>query len=95
MPKLNWDIILSNIAEAREQLEEIQTRVGEGESITEYDLQVMLEHAYHHLNFAWNVRRVPTKQYAKLSDEEFNQWSRFPPEIRAYGLSTENSDEPA
>ena len=30
-------------------------------------LQVGLLHAYHHLNFAWNIRNVPTEQYAKLT----------------------------
>jgi len=41
----------------------------------------MLEHVYHHLNFAWHVRRVSTKRYSRLTDEEFNQWSRYPKEL--------------
>jgi hypothetical protein len=81
MPKLNWGIILYNIAEAREQLEQIEELVKGGKKPREVELQIMLEHAYHHLNFAWNIRHVSTKRYSKLSDDEFNEWSKFPKEI--------------
>jgi hypothetical protein len=81
MPKLNWKIILYDITEAREQLEHIERRARNEKKPNEYELQTMLEHAYHHLNFAWNVRRVSTKRYANLSDAEFNQWSKFPKEM--------------
>ncbi len=81
MPKLNWEIILSNIAEAREQLEEIERRANTREVPTEIELQIMLEHTYHHLNFAWNVRRVSTKRYSHFTDKEFNKWSKLPKEI--------------
>jgi hypothetical protein len=81
MRKLNWEIILSNLAEAREQLEMIEARAKSGEPPAEGEFQIMLEHAYHHLNFAWHVRRVSTKRYSRLTDEEFNQWSRYPKEL--------------
>jgi hypothetical protein len=81
MPKLNWEIILYNIAEAREQLEQIEELARGEKKPHEVKLQIMLEHAYHHLNFAWNIRHVSTKRYSKLSDDEFNEWSKFPKEI--------------
>ncbi len=86
MKKLNWEIILSNLSEAREQLEQIERRVKNGEKISEIDLQIWIEHAYHHLNFAWNIRHVSTKRYSRLTDEEFNLWSKFPKEITVYHL---------
>ena len=86
MPRLNWKIILYNIAEAREQLEQIEMRAKNGKKPAEGKLQVMLEHAYHHLNFAWNIRHVPTKRYSKLSDAEFNRWSKFPKEIEEWKI---------
>jgi|GEM_PF-657496 len=82
MPKLNWKIILYDITEAREQLEEIEAQIKEGKKISEGSFQVMLQHTYHHLNFAWNVRHVSTKKYANLSDKNFNKWSKFPKEIK-------------
>lgn len=87
MPKLNWEIILSNIKEAREQLEEIENLIAQNETISEIELQIKLEHAYHHLNFAWNIRRKSSKKYAKLSDKEFNEWSKFPKEIHISKLA--------
>jgi hypothetical protein len=78
MPKLNWEIIRYNIAEAREQLEQIEGLARGRKKPSEGELQIMLEHAYHHLNFAWNIRHVSTKRYSHLSDDEFNEWGKFP-----------------
>jgi len=76
MNRMNWKIIESNIREAREQLEEIERLISSKKYPCEEELQVMVEHAYHHLNFAWNTRRVTTKEYRKLTDEEFNRWGK-------------------
>ena len=86
MKRLNWQIILSNIAEAREQLQQIEARASNGEKISEAEFQILLEHVYHHLNFAWQIRHTPTKRYANLSDEDFHLWSKYPKEIKAYRL---------
>ena len=86
MRRLNWKIILYNIAEARERLEQIEARAKNGKKPAEGELQIMLEHAYHHLNFAWNIRHVPSKRYSKLSDAEFNRWSKFPKEIEEWKI---------
>jgi hypothetical protein len=40
--------------------------------------KVQLQHAYHHLNFAWNIRRVRTRHYRNMTDKNFNRWSKFP-----------------
>ena len=81
MPKLNWEIILSNLAEAREQIEQIEERAKNRKKPAEVELQIMLEHVYHHLNFAWNIRHKTSFNYSTLSDEEFNKWSKYPQEI--------------
>ena len=78
MQNMNWEIILSNISEAREQLEQIAELAMGRKKPSEIKFQLMLEHAYHHLNFAWHIRHVSTKRYSKLSDDEFNEWSKFP-----------------
>jgi hypothetical protein len=87
MKKLNWHIILSNLAEAREQIEAIEARLKAGEKLNEVGLQILFEHTYHHLNFAWNARHASDKQYSRLTDAQFNQWSKFPEEIEAYETS--------
>jgi len=76
---MNRQIIESNIKEAREQLEEIEKRLSA--NLIEGELLVMLQHAYHHLNFAWNVREIPTERYASMTDEEFNEWGKIPQDM--------------
>ena len=93
MPKLNWEIILSNLAEAREQIEEIKKLAKEGKKPSGIELQIKLEHVYHHLNFAWNIRHKSSFNYSKLSNEEFNEWSKFPTEIKEKNLPKEFSDK--
>lgn len=85
MPKLNFKNILYNIEDAREQLEEIESLLKE-QSLSDVDFQIKLEHAYHHLNFAWNVRKLTEKRYQKMSDDDFNEWSKFPEEIEIYKI---------
>jgi hypothetical protein len=46
------------------------------------------------LNFAWNARRVTTKQYRKLTDEEFNRWGKNPSDIDAFVVSEIQEDHP-
>jgi D-hexose-6-phosphate mutarotase len=87
MPRLNWKNILYNIKETREQLEEIE-RLAAEKNLSETELQIKLEHAYHHLNVAWNSRHSPSKRYTEMSDEDFNEWSKFPAEIEAYKLKS-------
>ena len=78
--RLNRKIIAGNLAEAIEELEELQNSASNG-SLTEVELTVGLLHAYHHLNFAWNIRHVPTAQYAKLTQRQFDRWGKYPSEI--------------
>ncbi|HEX8286196.1 MAG TPA: hypothetical protein VF588_22740 [Pyrinomonadaceae bacterium] len=84
MDKLNPDVILSNVSEAREELEQIEALIRGGEELTEGELWVMFGHAYHHLNFAWNARRVTDAQYRNLTDKDFNAWGGFPTDILLY-----------
>lgn len=89
MPKLNWEIILSNLVEAREQIEEIEAKANGKMKPSEIELQIWIEHVYHHLNFAWNIRHKTTENYSKLSNSEFNEWSKFPKDIEEGNLPEE------
>ncbi len=73
MPKtLNWNIIGPNIEDAREQLEEIEARIKAGKPPDPVEFQRMMQHAYHHLNFAWNARLWPQRRYAQLTEQDFH-----------------------
>ena len=76
--KLNWAIVLQNIRESRRQLQEIEKRIGESVEFSPIELEIMLRHAFHHLNFAWNARRGATERYANLTDENFSRWGKYP-----------------
>ena len=93
MPKLNWEIILSNLAEAREQIEEIEARAKNENKPSEIEFQIWLEHVYHHLNFAWHIRHKSSLNYSKLTNEEFNEWSKFPAEIKEKNIPKEFNDK--
>lgn len=83
---MNWKIILYNIQETREQLEQIEKLVAQGNPPSEVNFQIKLEHCYHHLNFAWNIRYASTEDYSKISDRNFNRWSEFPKVMKSYKL---------
>ena len=80
MKTLNYQIMLSNINEALDELENIKSKLSD-HSISEVELQIALRHTYHHMNFAWNIRYTPTEKYAKLSDKDFEKWGKYPAEI--------------
>ncbi len=67
MPNLNWDMLLSDIGYARGQLQQIEQRVAEGSVPSEHELKIMLEHAYKHLNDAWEVCHAPTQRPAPIA----------------------------
>jgi len=73
----NPRIIESNLSEAIEQLEKLRDCAARKE-LEEVQLQVGLQHAYHHLNFAWNVRRVSTSEYRNLTQAQFDRWGKYP-----------------
>jgi hypothetical protein len=75
--RLNRRIIASNLAEAVEELQRLH-RLSSTGKLNEAQLQVGLCHAYHHLNFAWNIRFVPTAEYRALTDSQFKRWGRYP-----------------
>jgi hypothetical protein len=81
MPKLNCEIIALNIAEAREQLEEIEHRIKNGNPPKPVEFQIMMQHAYHHLNFAWNARHWSTKRYRHLTDKDFEAGGQQPTDL--------------
>ena len=71
------EIILQNIAEAREQLEAIEKSLLDPD-YDECELRIELEHAYHHLNYAWNIRNESDTAVGRHSDENFAKWSKYP-----------------
>jgi hypothetical protein len=68
------------LAEAIEELEKLRDSAARKE-LKEEQLYVGLQHAYHHINFAWNIRRISTSEYARITNAQFNRWGKYPKEI--------------
>lgn len=81
MPNLNWEIIGCNVAEPREQLQQIEARINGNDLPDPVEFQIMMQHAFHHLNFAWNARTISTERYARLSQDEFDLYGRLPDDL--------------
>lgn len=77
MKSINWKLVASNIAEAREELQQLEAAI-EKRKLSREELQIGLQHAYHHMNFAWNGKHAPMKRYTNLSDSDFHTWSVYP-----------------
>ena len=71
------EIVRLNIAEAREQLEAIEESLLDPD-YDECELRLELEHAYHHLNYAWNIRNETDAALAAHSHENYAKWSKYP-----------------
>jgi len=76
----NKDIIVFNIQEAKDQLNEILRDIEGDPEFSEVELRIALEHAYHHMNYAWHIRDVNEERLAACSDEDFREWSKYPME---------------
>ena len=86
---LNWPIIAADLREAREQLERLEQAAARPGTMSEGQLLVALSHAYHHLNFAWHIRRQPTSRYRNLAARDFNRWARIPKEVEIASLEAD------
>jgi hypothetical protein len=82
MPRLNRRIVHSNITEAREELERIERMLSAEMPVDQIEFQVALQHVFHHLNFAWNIRHWPTRRYSSLSHTDFEDAGSFPKDLQ-------------
>ena len=87
--KLNYEILEFHIREAAGELNSLlnsiqfmlnrlekagELQVDARRNLNEGGLEVSLAHAYHHMNFAWNVRNKSTKE----ADRNFDRDEKFP-----------------
>jgi hypothetical protein len=87
--KLNYELLEFHIREAVGELDSLLSRIqfmlgrldkaGTSQvdawgNLNEAGLEVSLAHAYHHMNFAWNVRNKTTKD----ADTHFDRDEKFP-----------------
>ena len=62
----------------QEKVEAIFARAEEKCPFSETALFYSLEHAYHHINWAWNVRRTPEERVWNFKKNDPARWTKFP-----------------
>ena len=77
---MNFKIISPNIQEALEALESIRDKLN-SKSISETEFQIQLQHVYHHLNVAWNIRHKATDLYKNMTTGDFLTWRKYPSDL--------------
>jgi hypothetical protein len=82
MPRLNWTTIRGDLSEALDELQKLDARLKARDYPNPVEFQIAMQHAYHHLNFAWNARHVKTSRYANLTDADFEKWGAFPNDLQ-------------
>ena len=75
---MNKESILSNLLEAKEELNELIEEVGKDTDIDFDGYYVQMQHIYHHLNTAWNSRKESEDRIGRCSREDFEKWRNFP-----------------
>ena len=78
---MNRKLVARQVAEAREQLQDLEARLSGGGRLGEGEFAVLLGHAYHHLNFAWNCRSITLKDYHSLTEAQFRKWGLVPRQV--------------
>lgn len=75
---MNKETILSDLREAKEELDRL---IEEIEKDTDFDFDgyyVALQHIYHHLNTAWNIRKESEETIKEYPKDNFKKWRKFP-----------------
>ena len=88
--RVNWRMVLSNLSEAREELQQLESLASRpGARRSAIELEIGLGHAYHHLNAAWNGRRLSMARWRKMTSRDFRMISQRPRDVWVGG-----KDEP-
>nr|WP_319395943.1 hypothetical protein [uncultured Desulfobacter sp.] len=67
-----------NIEDARDELNCILSDLQKDSEYSEIEFKIALEHAYHHLNHAWNIRDIDEDRIGDCSEEDDKTWSKYP-----------------
>jgi hypothetical protein len=77
---VNKPWIETHLREALEELEDTLRQLNDPD-FTEIEFRVAMEHAYNHLNTAWNSRDQSLTAMANHTMEQFYRWRAFPADI--------------
>jgi hypothetical protein len=78
---MNRKLVLLNLKEAAEELARTIAEMAQDPDYDEGELRVAVEHAYHHLNTAWNARNVSDARAEACTVQDFATWRQFPDDM--------------
>jgi hypothetical protein len=81
MAELTWENITGNIKDALKEMQKLDRQISSGDMPDEVEFQIAMQHIYHHLNFAWNIRHEPIENYVGMTKDQFNLWGKFPEDL--------------
>jgi len=82
---MNKQFILSNLIEAKEELEKTIQAIQSEEDYGFGDFHLSMAHAYHHMNSAWNGREISDTDWREYSDETYTRLEKFPIDLPMIG----------
>ena len=83
---MNLELLAFHIGEAEEELRSLKAAIAEPD-FDEESLFVGLEHAFHHLNSAWNTREIASHDEANRRFYELRRFaSQFIRDLGAEGV---------
>ena len=77
---MNKRWVLFHLGEALGELQALVEAL-ESRGVSEEEFEIAIEHAYHHLNTAWNTRSISDERANAHSDTDFVRWRRFPQDL--------------
>ncbi len=78
---MNKDYILFHLKEAQDALAQMINQIESDEEYEYGNFWPDMQHLYHHINTAWNVREADLDRAAKCSEEDFDYWRKFPSDL--------------
>jgi len=77
---MNKRWVLFHLTDAIEELQKLTTTLT-SEAVSDEEFEIAIEHAYHHLNTAWNSRSISDEEAREHSDSDFVNWRQFPKDL--------------
>ena len=78
---MNKDYILLNLREALEEIERTIRKLQNESAYYEPEFRIAMEHAFHHMNIAWNARNTTKEQSFECTAKDLDSWGNFPKDI--------------
>ena len=78
---VEWALMCYQFEEVVEHLQNLSNEIVPNAEINEEEFNVQMGHIYSHLNRIWNSRN----HIGEISDENFEEYSKLPKDIKLYG----------